>query len=271
MSQGGQDPAKPIQTQPQWQSASGTSHPGQYSRPYPVVPPGIESLVEVDEVTFRKKVFETPDGQILYSVKQDWECCGNPLILKLKDPNKQEVLHAHLLAESKCCSSFKELQVEAPPGYPIAFVSYREGHGLQFAILNKQREPIYSYQITSFSAPKNPTEVAAPPRDPTNFGGFHYGYDLLFSISDEQRKPIFTSQVSSLSFPFHPTEICSVQGSHPIGRILKIKGKPSKIVIQFPRDLEAKMKAVILVTYLYMQCEVDGINSQNTVEQPAQC
>ncbi|XP_031755436.1 phospholipid scramblase 1-like isoform X2 [Xenopus tropicalis] len=159
MSQGGQDPAKPIQTQPQWQSASGTSHPGQYSRPYPVVPPGIESLVEVDEVTFRKKVFETPDGQILYSVKQDWECCGNPLILKLKDPYEREVLHAHLLAESGCCNSYRELQVEAPPGYPIGFVSYRSKRGLQFSISDEQREPIFTSQIKSHSFPKKPTEV----------------------------------------------------------------------------------------------------------------
>ncbi|XP_041444910.1 phospholipid scramblase 1 [Xenopus laevis] len=215
MPHGEQDPPQPIQTQPQWQSTSGTSHQDQYSRPFPVVPPGLESLVEVNEVLFRKKVFQTPDGQTLYSVQKDSECCGNPLILKLIDPHEQVVLHSHLFSESGCCKSYTELQVEAPQGDPIGFVMYQDS-----------------------------------------------SRGLKFSISDEQREPIFTSQVKSHSFLKKPIEICSVQGTHPVGQISKIKGKPSKIFIQFPKDMEVKMKAVILATYLYMQYCVDKINSE---------
>ncbi|OCT90778.1 hypothetical protein XELAEV_18019395mg, partial [Xenopus laevis] len=206
---GGQDPVQPIQTQPPWQSTSGTSHQGHYSIPYPVVPPGIEFLLMLFPV------FQTPDGRILYSVHKDWECCGNPLILKLKDPYERESLRAHLFSGSECCNPYTKLQVAAPPGDPIAFVTYQDSRS-----------------------------------------------GLKFSINDEQRKPIFTSQFKSHSFLMKPIEICSVQGNHPVGRISMTKGKPSKILIQFPKDLEVKMKAVILATYLYMKFRVNEINSQ---------
>ncbi|XP_018109331.1 phospholipid scramblase 1 [Xenopus laevis] len=215
MSHGGQDPAQPIKTQPQWQRTPGTSHQGQYSRPYPVVPPGIEPLVEVDNVLYRKQVLQTSDGQTLYSVQKESECCGIPLILKLTDPYQRAVLHAHLFSESGCCNPYTELQVEAPPGYPIGFIMFKDSRR-----------------------------------------------GLTFSIHDEQRELIFTSQFKSHSFLKKPIEICSVQGNHPVGQISKTKGKPSKILIQFPKDLEVKMKAVILATYLYMKYRVDEINSQ---------
>ncbi|OCT59534.1 phospholipid scramblase 2 [Xenopus laevis] len=208
------DNAIPIQMQPQWQSVSGILQQG--SRPYPVVPPGLESLVEVDELTLEKMVFQTNGGKILYSVHKGWRCCGTPLILKFKDPCGQEVVRANLLYEGRGCYSVcKELQVEAPPEHPIGFVKHSYSNGC-----------------------------------------------LQFSIKDDQGKPIFTTQTSAYAFLEIPIQICGTHGSHVVSQITKTDGKGSQILIQFPKDLDAKMKALILGTFLYMKYWAYSINNR---------
>ncbi|XP_041441637.1 phospholipid scramblase 2 [Xenopus laevis] len=208
---GEHDPAIPIQMQPQFLSISSTLDQSHHARPHPVVAAGLQSLLEVDEVTFQGKVFQTPGGKILYYIQKDSECCGTPLILRFMDSYKQELVRAHILYDSGCCNSYRELQIEAPPMHPIGFIT-----------------------------------------DCCSDGG------LKFSIKDNKRVPIFTSQISINSFLKKPIEICSLYGPQPVSRITK----GFAILIQFPKDLEAKMKAVILGTYLYMKFRVNEINNQ---------
>ncbi|OCT90790.1 hypothetical protein XELAEV_18019407mg [Xenopus laevis] len=108
-------------------------------------------------------------------------------------------------------------------------------------------------------------QIEAPPMHPIGFitdccsdGG------LKFSIKDNKRVPIFTSQISINSFLKKPIEICSLYGPQPVSRITK----GFAILIQFPKDLEAKMKAVILGTYLYMK-SLYGANSLISENSPA--
>ncbi|KAE8620566.1 hypothetical protein XENTR_v10010331 [Xenopus tropicalis] len=213
MSNNVQDPAMPIQMQPQWHSVSGT--PQEYSGPHPIVPPGLEPLLEVDEVTLDGNVIQSPGGRILYSIHEDWKCCGTPLILKFEDPCRQEVVHAHLLPERGGYSVYKELQIEAPPPHPVGFVRH------------------------------NHTAI----------------YDgLKFFIQDGQRKPLFKSDISFSTFCNNSIEIGLIGSAHVVSSITKPEAKGFPVRIQFPRDLQAKMKAVIIVTYLYMNYWVDEIN-----------
>ncbi|KAM4749252.1 uncharacterized protein WCC33_006698 [Rhinophrynus dorsalis] len=108
-----------IQTQPQWQSESMASQ-YQSSKLFPIVPPGLKSLVEVEEVILKKKVFQTRSGQILYSLAQNDECCGAPLNLTLRDHNRRDVIWIHMIGGG-CCEAYTDI-ISVPGSHLVAWI-----------------------------------------------------------------------------------------------------------------------------------------------------
>ncbi|XP_068129439.1 phospholipid scramblase 3-like [Hyperolius riggenbachi] len=138
------DPA-PVQTQPQWAIGSTIYH-SQLSKPTPVVPPGLESLVEEEEVIFKDKAFQNKDGHTLFSVRQESECCGPSLSLRLQDPHKRDVVSLRLDSSGCCCGGGGEsrLMVQAPSVSHIGFVEVtRSSTCLHVTIEMGDRKPVF--------------------------------------------------------------------------------------------------------------------------------
>ncbi|XP_076867729.1 phospholipid scramblase 1-like [Brachyhypopomus gauderio] len=112
------------------------------------VPSGLEYLTQIDQLLVHQKVelleaiigFETNNkyeiknsmGQKIYSAKEQNDCCTRNCCgpqrsfdLKIKDHNDQEVIH--LVKPFRCTSCFcpccqQEMEVQAPPGNTIGYV-----------------------------------------------------------------------------------------------------------------------------------------------------
>ncbi|XP_072254947.1 uncharacterized protein, partial [Pyxicephalus adspersus] len=82
----------PIQSQPHWQNTP------TFSKSTAIVPPGLECLVEAEDVTLNNKVFQTKDGQTLFTIHRESECCGPSLNLRLRNPYKKDVLSLYLMS-----------------------------------------------------------------------------------------------------------------------------------------------------------------------------
>jgi len=139
-------PGQPIVSQPQ----PGQGHQG-YAGGHSIpinVPPGLEYLTTVDQLFVKQKVelleaflgcetknkykIKNSQGQIIYTAKEDTDCCTRnccgplrPFDLIIKDSQEREVIH---LSRPFACGSclcpclLQSIEVEAPPGTPVGRV-----------------------------------------------------------------------------------------------------------------------------------------------------
>ncbi|KAM4036254.1 uncharacterized protein ACNLHF_015172 isoform 4-T4 [Anomaloglossus baeobatrachus] len=91
--------SQPVQSQPQWQNAASVH----LYNPRAVVPPGLNCLVEVEEVILHKKAFINSSEQTLFTIRRESECCGPSFNLKLQDPKKRDVVALFTDSGEGCC------------------------------------------------------------------------------------------------------------------------------------------------------------------------
>ncbi|XP_073479136.1 uncharacterized protein [Aquarana catesbeiana] len=130
-----------IQSQPQWKSGS------TFSKPVAMVPPGLECLVEVEEVILKDKVFQTKNGQDLFTVWRESECCGPSLNLRLRDPYKRDVVSLNL-TDGDCCGGQTYLKVSAQSAHHIGIVRIvTSSSNMNVSIERGNGEPVFSAKL----------------------------------------------------------------------------------------------------------------------------
>lgn len=223
------------------------------------VPPGLEYLTQIDQILIHQKVelleafigFETNNqyeiknslGQKIYKAKEKNDCCTRNCCgslrsfdMKIKDTGDREVIR--LIRPFRCVSCWcpcclQEMEVQAPPGTTIGYVS-QDWHPClpRFSIKNANKEKMM-----------------------------------------ELHGPCFACNCcSDVNF-----ELKSKDGSSPIGRISKQWSGLLKEVftdtdnfgIQFPMDMDVKMKAVLmgacfLIDFMFFE-KVGEANQRSTV------
>ncbi|XP_053321065.1 uncharacterized protein LOC128492512 [Spea bombifrons] len=76
---------------------------------------------------------------------------------------------------------------------------------------------------------------------------------MTFTILDMHSEFTFTAELKPPLRRDKPIEILSMNGSHPVAQITMTKEKSAKAVnFQFPKDMDAKIKAIILGAFLFM-------------------
>ncbi|XP_031440989.1 phospholipid scramblase 2 [Clupea harengus] len=223
------------------------------------VPPGLEYLTQVDQILIHQKVelmeafigFETNNqyeiknslGQKIYKAKEKNDCCTRNCCgalrsfdMKIKDVNDREVIR--LIRPFRCVSCWcpcclQEMEVQAPPGTTIGYVS-QDWHPCypKFSILGPNRETVMKLEGPCLAC---------------NCCG-----DVNFELKGKD-------------------------GGKSIGRISKQWSGLLKEVftdtdnfgIQFPLDMDVKMKAVLmgacfLIDFMFFE-KVGETNQRNTV------
>ncbi|XP_075062464.1 phospholipid scramblase 2-like isoform X3 [Mixophyes fleayi] len=149
-----------IQTQPQWQNKSTSAYQDQLSVPTAVVPPGLECLVEVEEVILKRKVFQTNSGQTLFSVHWETECCGPALNLKLRDPYKRDVVLLYLVASDDCCGGQTYLRIETLLQRGIGYVTIdNTSRELNVSIQMANKEPVFTARMPVYMDPRRDNTI----------------------------------------------------------------------------------------------------------------
>nr|XP_061815076.1 phospholipid scramblase 2-like isoform X1 [Nerophis lumbriciformis] len=223
------------------------------------VPPGLEYLTQIDQILIHQKVelleafigFETNNqyeiknslGQKIYKAKEKNDCCTRNCCgslrsfdMKIKDNSDREVIR--LVRPFRCVSCWcpcclQELEVQAPPGTTVGYVK-QDWHPFlpRFSIQDATKETLMKLEGPCFAC---------------NCCG-----DVNF-------------------------ELKSKNGSQPIGRISKQWSGLLKEVftdtdnfgIQFPLDMDVKIKAVLLgacflIDFMFFE-KVGEANQRSTV------
>lgn len=223
------------------------------------VPPGLEYLTQIDQILIHQKVelleafigFETNNqyeiknslGQKIYKAKEKNDCCTRNCCgslrsfdMKIKDNNDREVIR--LIRPFRCVSCWcpcclQELEVQAPPGTTIGYVK-QDWHPClpKFSIQGPNKETLLRLEGPCFAC---------------NCCG-----DVNFELKGKD-------------------------GDAAIGRISKQWSGLLKEVftdtdnfgIQFPLDLDVKMKAVLmgacfLIDFMFFE-KVGEANQRSTV------
>ncbi|XP_029530515.2 phospholipid scramblase 2-like [Oncorhynchus nerka] len=223
------------------------------------VPPGLEYLTQIDQILIHQKVelleafigFETNNqyeiknslGQKIYKAKEKNDCCTRNCCgalrsfdMKIKDNTDREVIR--LIRPFRCASCWcpcclQELEVQAPPGTTIGYVSQDWDPCVpKFSIKGANKETVMKLEGPCFAC---------------NCCG-----DVNFKLTGKD-------------------------GGKPIGRISKQWSGLIKEVftdtdnfgIQFPMDLDVKMKAVLmgtcfLIDFMFFE-KVGNTKQRNTV------
>ncbi|XP_077083398.1 phospholipid scramblase 1-like isoform X2 [Siphateles boraxobius] len=193
------------------------------------VPPGLEYLIHIDQILIQQKVsciemftgFETNNqytiknniGQEIYLAKEKSDCCTRNIFgsahsfqMRIKNNVGQEVIRMN--RPMRCC--LQEIEVQAPLGVTIGYVKQEWSCFLpKFSILGLNNEVLLKIQ-----GPFLPLKCCG---------------DINF-------------------------EVKGMNGGKSIGRIIKQRSgflkkcftDASNFCIQFPLDLDVKMKAVLL-------------------------
>ncbi|XP_056298963.1 phospholipid scramblase 2-like [Pseudoliparis swirei] len=223
------------------------------------VPPGLEYLTQIDQILIHQKVelleafigFETNNqyeiknslGQKIYKAKEKNDCCTRNCCgslrsfdMKIKDTTDREVIR--LIRPLRCVSCWcpcclQEIEVQSPPGTTIGYVK-QDWHPFlpKFSIQGPNKETVMRLDGPCFAC--------------TCCG------DVNFELKGKD-------------------------GDAPIGRISKQWSGLLKEVftdtdnfgIQFPMDLDVKMKAVLmgacfLIDFMFFEKVGDG-NQRSTV------
>ncbi|KAI1898848.1 hypothetical protein AGOR_G00076570 [Albula goreensis] len=223
------------------------------------VPPGLEYLTQIDQILIHQKVelleafigFETNNqyeiknslGQKIYKAKEKNDCCTRNCCgslrsfdMKIKDNMDREVIR--LVRPFRCASCWcpcclQEMEVQAPPGTTVGYV-VQDWHPCvpRFSIQGPSRETLMKLEGPCFAC--------------NCCGDVHF-------------------------------ELKGKNGGKPIGRISKQWSGLLKEVftdtdnfgIQFPLDMDVKMKAVLmgacfLIDFMFFE-KVGDTNQRNTV------
>ncbi|XP_020484827.1 phospholipid scramblase 3b isoform X1 [Labrus bergylta] len=223
------------------------------------VPPGLEYLTQIDQILIHQKIelleafigFETNNqyeiknslGQKIYKAKEKNDCCTRNCCgslrsfdMKIKDNMDREVIR--LIRPFRCVSCWcpcclQEMEVQAPPGTTVGYVK-QDWHPFvpKFSIQGPNKETVMKLEGPCFAC---------------NCCG-----DVNF-------------------------ELKSKDGDTPIGRISKQWSGLLKEVftdtdnfgIQFPMDMDVKMKAVLmgacfLIDFMFFE-KVGEANQRSTV------
>ncbi|XP_061565631.1 phospholipid scramblase 2-like [Cololabis saira] len=263
-----QGPPAPVMYQPGQGPEYGSPHGGISPAPAPAagspaqavgVPPGLEYLTQIDQILIHQKVelleafigFETNNqyeiknslGQKIYKAKEKNDCCTRNCCgsmrsfdMKIKDVMDREVIR--LIRPFRCVSCWcpcclQEMEVQAPPGTTVGYVQ-QDWHPClpKFSILGPNKETVMKLDGPCFAC---------------NCCG-----DVNFELKGKD-------------------------GDHTIGRISKQWSGLLKEVftdtdnfgIQFPLDLDVKMKAVLmgacfLIDFMFFE-KVGEANQRSSV------
>ncbi|XP_044138660.1 uncharacterized protein LOC122929221 isoform X3 [Bufo gargarizans] len=139
---------EPVQTQPQWQSTPAPPHQNQLYNPTALVPPGLERLVEVEEVILQKKAFFTRSEQTLFTIRRESECCGPSFNIRFQDPYKRDVVSLYAESGGGCCGGETHLKITVFPAYTIGFVNIsNSSHKISVSIQMKFGEPAFTAEL----------------------------------------------------------------------------------------------------------------------------
>ncbi|XP_073403231.1 phospholipid scramblase 3-like isoform X2 [Dendrobates tinctorius] len=87
---------------------------------------------------------------------------------------------------------------------------------------------------------------------------------MRVSIQMKFGEPAFTAELP-LSGSENTIEILSVNGSCPVAKIIKQgKRESSKVIFQFPMDMEATLKTIILSAFLYMRYQLNKASDSSS-------
>ncbi|XP_039707517.1 phospholipid scramblase 1-like isoform X1 [Pteropus medius] len=162
----------PVQHQPMYHQPGGSVGllPRMPAPPPPSdCPPGLEYLSQIDQILIHQQVellevligFETNNkyeiknslGQRIYFAAEDTDCCtrnccgaSRPFTMRILDNMGREVmtLERPLRCTSCCCPCcLQEIEIHAPPGVPIGYVTQNWHPCLpKFTVQNERREDV---------------------------------------------------------------------------------------------------------------------------------
>ncbi|XP_049484648.1 phospholipid scramblase 1-like [Panthera uncia] len=161
----------PVQHQPVYNQPGGPAGVPWMPAPPPPsgCPPGLEYLSQIDQILVHQQIellevitgFETNNkyeiknsfGQKIYFAVEDTDCCtrnccgaSRPFTMRIIDNMGQEVitLERPLRCDSCCCPCcLQEIEVHAPPGVPVGYVTQTWHPCLpRFTIQNERREDV---------------------------------------------------------------------------------------------------------------------------------
>ncbi|XP_010361690.1 phospholipid scramblase 1 isoform X1 [Rhinopithecus roxellana] len=231
-------PNQPMYNQPVYNQPGGAAGiPWMPAPPPPLnCPPGLEYLSQIDQVLIHQQIellevltgFETNNkyeiknsfGQRVYFAAEDTDCCtrnccgpSRPFTLRIIDNMGQEVitLERPLRCSSCCCPCcLQEIEIQAPPGVPVGYVIQTWHPCLpKFTIQNEKREDVLKIS--------GPCVVCSCCGD----------VDFEIKSLDEQ------CVVGKIS-------------KHWTGILREAFTDADNFGIQFPLDLDVKMKAVMI-------------------------
>lgn len=233
-SAGAGQPGFPVQSQPGYGPAG---VPWMPTPPVPLnCPPGLEYLTQIDQILVHQQIellevltgFETNNryeiknslGQRVYFAVEDTDCCtrnccgpSRPFTLRILDNLGREVvtMERPLRCANCCCPCcLQEIEIQAPPGVPIGYVSQKWHPCLpKFTIQNERREDVLKII--------GPCIVCSCCSD----------IDFEIKSLDEQ------SAVGKISKQW-------------TGMVIEAFTDADNFGIQFPLDLDVKMKTVML-------------------------
>ncbi|XP_077117707.1 phospholipid scramblase 3-like [Ranitomeya variabilis] len=91
-----------------------------------------------------------------------------------------------------------------------------------------------------------------------------YSRKMSVSIQIQLGEPAFTAELSFSGLE-NTIEILSVNGSCPVAKIIKEgKRKSSEVIFQFPMDMEATLKTIILSAFLYMRYQLNNASDSSS-------
>ncbi|XP_042553500.1 phospholipid scramblase 1 [Dipodomys spectabilis] len=228
----------PIQGQPGYGPPGGLAGVPWMAAPQPPLhcPPGLEYLSQIDQILVHQQIellevitgFETNNkyeiknslGQRVYVATEDTDfctrnCCGaaRPFTLRILDHTGREVitLERPLRCSSCCCPCcLQEIEIQAPPGVPIGYVAQAWHPCLpKFTVQNERKEDVLKIV--------GPCVVCSCCSD----------IDFEIKSLDEE---VIVGKISK----------------HWSGFVREAFTDADNFGIQFPLDLDVKMKAVML-------------------------
>ncbi|XP_053321057.1 phospholipid scramblase 1-like [Spea bombifrons] len=113
-------------------------------------------------------------------------------------------------------------------------------------------------------------QVEAPPKQPIGYVKCFGSLGILnFFILDVNQECRFTSVVPTSLQRDKPIQILSANGHHTVVQIRReFENGTTRVVFEFPADMDAKMKAVILGAFLFVSFRLRGVSSSNSYTPP---
>ncbi|XP_073507129.1 uncharacterized protein [Phyllobates terribilis] len=169
-----------IQTQPQgpWKS----HNPSTAS-----VPCGLGDLTKVEEIIFKDKVFQTRDGQTLFSVRSEHGLTGPTLSLFLKDSYENDLVRLHLLSYNGCDDDEMYLQILALSNHPVGHVKIDSVSGnLNITIQITEDTSTYIASLPMFLHTQKSTSIQI-----LNMNGSHQVAKITREIEGNSAQVVF--------------------------------------------------------------------------------